>query len=132
MVKLGYTIMYVNDVVKAVEFYESSFGFKRKFLPPENDYAELETGSTTLAFASKELANTNLKNGFLESSITNKPFGMEIALTTDDVNATIEASVKNGAVLVVEPVIKAWGQVIAYIRDLDGFLIEICTPIPTN
>ena len=132
MVKFGYTIMYVNDVVKSVEFYESSFGFKRKFLPPENDYAELETGGTTLAFVSKELANTNLKNGFLDSSIINKPFGMEIALTTEDVEATIKASVKNGAVLVVETTIKPWGQAVAYIRDIDGFLIEICTPISIN
>lgn len=132
MVKLGYTIMYVNDVVKTVKFYEASFGFKCKFIPPEKDYAELETGNTTLAFTSKELANTNLKNGFLESSITNKPFGMEIALITDDVDATIKLALNNGAVLVAEPVLKPWGQIVGYIKDIDGFLIEICSPIPTN
>ncbi len=31
--------------------------------------------------------------------------------------------------LVVEPNTKPWGQVVAYVRDLDGFLIEICTPM---
>ncbi|MYZ59121.1 VOC family protein [Elizabethkingia anophelis] len=132
MIKFGYMILYVNDVVKSVDFYETSFGFKRKFISSGNDYAELETGSTTLAFASKQLGNANLKNGFLESTVMNKPFGIEIALTTDDVKGTIESFVKNGAVLVEEPVIKPWGQSIAYIRDIDGFLIEICTPVQTG
>jgi hypothetical protein len=28
---------------------------------------------------------------------------------------------------VVEPVSKPWGQTVAYVRDLDGFLVELCT-----
>jgi lactoylglutathione lyase len=50
-------------------FYENAFGFTRKFITPENDYGELITGETTLAFAAKELAHSNLKNGFLESDL---------------------------------------------------------------
>jgi len=61
MIKLGYTILYVSDVTKSVEFYESAFGFSRKFITPENDYAELLTGETTISFVSKELANSNLR-----------------------------------------------------------------------
>ena len=51
MVKLGYTILYVSDVTKSVEFYESAFGFSRKFITPENDYAELLTGETTISLS---------------------------------------------------------------------------------
>jgi lactoylglutathione lyase len=65
MVKFGYTIFYVTDVTKSIQFYEDSFGVTRKFITPENDYAELATGNTTIAFASKELANSNLQNGFI-------------------------------------------------------------------
>jgi hypothetical protein len=32
-------------------------------------------------------------------------------------------------VLMEEPKIKPWGQVVAYVRDLDGFLIEVCSPM---
>ncbi|WP_317206859.1 VOC family protein [Chryseobacterium sp. LC2016-27] len=32
MVKFGYTILYVSDVSKSIEFYEKTFDFKRKFL----------------------------------------------------------------------------------------------------
>lgn len=129
MVKLGYTILYVSDVTKSISFYESAFGFQRKFITPENDYAELLTGETTLSFASIDLANSNLKNGFLASRQSDKPFGIEVGLVTDNVQAIIDQAVKLGAVLVAEPKQKPWGQTVGYIRDLDGFLLELCTPM---
>jgi lactoylglutathione lyase len=85
MVQLGYTILYVANVIKSIEFYEAAFGFQRKFITPENDYGELLSGATTISFAAIELANSNLKNGFTESAIQNKPFGIELGLITNDV-----------------------------------------------
>jgi lactoylglutathione lyase len=127
MVKLGYTILYVSNVTKSVEFYEAAFGFVRKFVTPENDYGELLTGETTISFVSQELANSNLKNGFIESSQANKPFGIELALVTDNVQDIMEKSVQLGAIIVEQPIQKPWGQTVGYISDLDGFLLEICT-----
>jgi len=129
MIKFAYTILYVTDVEKTIEFYEKAFGFTRKFVTPENDYGELLVGETTLSFASTNLANSNLKDGFTESSLTNKPFGIEIGFTTNDVEATVKSAVEAGAVIVENPKTKPWGQVVSYVRDLDGFLIEICTPM---
>ena len=129
MVQFGYTILYVSDVTQSIVFYENAFGFIRKFITPENDYGELITGETTLAFAAKELAHSNLKNGFLESDLNKKPFGIEIGLVTDNVENTVEKAVKAGATITEEPKQKPWGQTVAYIRDIDGFLIEICTPV---
>ena len=77
MVKFGYTIVYVEDVQKSIEFYENTFGFSRKFITPENDYGELSTGETTISFASKKLAAQNLKDGFIESNLEDKPFAIE-------------------------------------------------------
>ncbi|MBY0426896.1 MAG: hypothetical protein K2Q22_14775, partial [Cytophagales bacterium] len=34
MVKFSYTILYVQDVTKSIEFYESGLGLKRKFITP--------------------------------------------------------------------------------------------------
>jgi lactoylglutathione lyase len=129
MVKFGYTIFYVTDVTKSIQFYEDSFGFTRKFITPENDYAELDTGNTTIAFASKELANSNLQNGFIDSSLNSKPFASEIGLVTDNVEEIVAVAIKHGGTLIEQPKQKPWGQTVAYIRDIDGFLIEICTPI---
>ncbi|MEO8532760.1 MAG: VOC family protein [Flavobacterium sp.] len=129
MIKFGYTILYVENVETAVVFYENAFGFSRKFVSPDNDYGELSTGETTISFASKKLAAQNLKEGFIESNLEAKPFAIEIGLITDDVAGTIQKATSFGAVLVTEPTQKPWGQIVAYVRDLDGFLIEICTEV---
>lgn len=129
MVKLGYTILYVSDVEKSIEFYENAFGFERKFITPDNDYGELNTGETTLSFASKKLANSNLKDGFLESSLKEKPFAIEIGFITDDVKETVEKALNAGATMTENSRQKPWGQTVCYIRDIDGFLVEICSPM---
>ncbi|MCD0472162.1 VOC family protein [Flavobacterium sp. JAS] len=129
MVKFGYTILYVEDVEKSIVFYENAFGFSRKFIAPGNDYGELSTGETTISFASKTLAKQNLKEGFLESKIEEKPFAIEIGFITDNVEELVKKAISFGAILVTEPKQKPWGQIVAYVRDLDGFLIEICTEV---
>ena len=129
MVKFGYTILYVENVEESIVFYENVFGFSRKFIAPGNDYGELITGETTLSFASKKLASENLKDGFTESNLEDKPFAIEIGFITDDVPELVQKATSFGAVLVKEPTQKPWGQVVAYIRDLDGFLVEICTEV---
>lgn len=129
MVKLGYTILYVSDVTKSIEFYEAAFGFQRKFITPENDYGELLTGETTISFVSLDLANSNLKNGFIASKQADKPFGIELALITDNVQKIIDKAIELGAIVTEQPIQKPWGQTVGYIRDIDGFLLEICTPM---
>lgn len=129
MVKFGYTILYVENVEESIVFYENAFGFSRKFVTPEGDYGELITGETTLSFASKKLASQSLKEGFIESSLEDKPFAIEIGFITDNVPEVLQKATSFGAVIVSEPVEKPWGQIVAYARDLNGFLIEICTEV---
>jgi lactoylglutathione lyase len=129
MIKFAYTILYVKDVLKTITFYEKAFGFKRKFIVPDNSYGELITGTTTLSFASTKLAKTNLKDGFIESKKANKPFAIEIAFATDNVEKIYKQAIKAGAFAEAEPTVKPHGQTVAYVRDIDGFLVEICTPM---
>ena len=129
MIKYQYTILYVADIIRTLSFYENTFGFKKRFITDENDYAELETGSTIIAFASKDLAKSNLNNGFIEVDLQQKPFGIELAFVTDNVEALVSAAIQNGAQVYEEIKVKPWGQTVAYIRDINGFLIEICSPM---
>lgn len=129
MIKFGYTILYVKDVEATLSFYEKAFGFQRKFISPDQEYGELITGNTTLSFASVTLAASNLTDGFIESDPMNKPFGMEIGFTTTEVEPAVEAAIKAGATLLEKPKTKPWGQTVAYVKDPDGFLIEICSPM---
>ena len=103
MIKFAYTILYVQDVTKSVEFYENAFGFTRKFIAPGNDYGELLVGETTLSFASTALATSNLTDGFIESNLADKPFGIEIGFTTENVEKTISTAIKAGASVVEKP-----------------------------
>jgi lactoylglutathione lyase len=125
--KFGYTILYVRDVEKTVAFYESAFGLKRKFVH-ESGYGEMETGETKLAFASVDLATSNGVS-FVQPNPDGPSPAVEIALVTDDVVEAFAVAVTSGAVPVVQPKQKPWGQLVAYVRDLNGFLIEICSPI---
>ncbi|UZO80384.1 VOC family protein [Aquimarina sp. ERC-38] len=115
-----------------MEFYKNAFGFVQKFLTPEKDYGEINSGTTTIAFANTELGNSNFKKGFSESTLNDKPFGIELAFTTSTVEKLMQNAVKNGAVLLEKTVTKPWGQEVGYLRDLNGFIIEICTPIQTS
>ena len=132
MIQYGYTILYVKDIIASITFYEQAFGFKRKFVTPENDYGEINTGTTTLAFASIELANSNLKNGFIESQLAKKPFGIELGFVCEKVEEVIKDAIYAGATMVEEMVEKPWGQKVAYLKDNNGFLIEICSPIKAS
>ncbi|MCX2492322.1 VOC family protein [Pedobacter sp. PF22-3] len=130
MVKFSYTILYVKNVTESIEFYEKAFGFKRKFITPENDYAELLSGDTVISFANMRLANANLSGGFKESIKGEKPFGIELGFTTENVEMVFTHAVELGAIPLENMKIKPWGQAVAYIQDINGFLIEICSPMP--
>ncbi len=58
--KLNYIIIYVDDAVKATEFYEKAFGMKTKFIHESNMYAEMQAGETTLSFANNEMLEMNI------------------------------------------------------------------------
>lgn len=127
--KYAYTILYVESVAKTLEFYEKAFGFSKKFMTPENDYGELVSGETTIAFASLELGKSNFKKGFKKISNGEKPFGVELAFTTENIEADFQKAIQNGATEFEPLTEKPWGQKVGYLRDNNGFLIEICTPI---
>lgn len=127
--KFAYTILYVPDVVRAIEFYERAFGFQRSFVHESGDYGELQTGQTTLSFASLTLANSNFEGGVTPSDPQQRPAAFEVAFSTDDVAAAYARATEAGAIPVSPPKQKPWGQTVAYVRDLNGNLVELCTPM---
>ena len=127
--KFAYTILYVRDVSRSLAFYESAFGLQRRFLHESGMYGELDTGATTLSFVGHDLAKSNLPEGFQPGDPTRPPAAFEIAFATADVPAAYNRAVSAGAAAVAVPKTKPWGQTVAYVRDPDGHLIELCTPL---
>ena len=126
--KLGYTILYVADVASTVAFYSAAFGLTCRFQTPEGDYAEMSTGETTLSFARDDLASSH---GFSYApNRKDRPAaGIEICLLCDDVQAAFDHAIAQGGVVAAAPATKPWGQTVAYLRDLNGVLVELATPM---
>ncbi len=124
--KLGYTILYVNDVNTSVAFYERAFGLQRRFVHEGGDYAEMDTGTTALAFSSRSLMQSLGKQP--QAAKPDAP-SFEIAFVTDDVEKAMAQAVAAGAKAIKAPAQMPWGQTIAYVADIDGFLVELCTPV---
>jgi catechol 2,3-dioxygenase-like lactoylglutathione lyase family enzyme len=127
--KLGYTIVYVPNVADSLRFFSEAFGLAQRFLHESGAYGELDTGATTLSFASHEIGEMNFPGGHVEASSSVQPLGMEIALVTDDVAAAHRRAVAHGAKELAAPSTKPWGQVVSYVRAPDGTLVELCTPM---
>lgn len=127
--KLGYAIIYVPSVESSLRFFGQAFGFQQKFLHDSGDYGEMNTGETTLAFASHQLGAMNFPEGYIEASDSKQPLGVEIALVTADVHAAHKSALAHGATELSAPAQKPWGQIVSYIRAPDGSLIELCTPV---
>jgi lactoylglutathione lyase len=128
MIKYGYTILYVSSVEETVGFYALAFGLTQKFITPEKDYAELETGRTTLAFASYGIAKFNgVTVGTSHTDTPPPPF--ELTFVCDDIQSAWKQAVEAGAIVIKEPTQKPWGQTVGYVRDSNGFLVELCTAV---
>lgn len=125
--QLGYVIIYVEDVPTTVSFYEKAFEIKPRFIHESNQYAEMETGKTTLAFANEKFAMAS--HQFRLNRQKELAAGAEIAFVVEDVEKQFKRAVSAGAIEIAKPVQKPWGQTVCYLRDNNGFLVEICNAI---
>lgn len=124
--KLGYVIHYVPDVAATTAFYQAAFGIQPRFVHPSGVWAELDTGATALAFAAEALVEGDGAH-FTRTRPDAPPPAMEVAFVTDDVAAAFDRAVGAGAAPLSPPAEKPWGQTVAYVRDMNGALVELCT-----
>lgn len=123
-----YTILYVADVKATLDFYRRAFGFETGFVTDGNDYGELKTGDTKLAFSSVSLMK---QLGKSPAAADPKRPVFEIAFETDDVPGALKRAVDAGATLVQGAETMQWGQTVSYVSDPNGCLVEICSPVPS-
>jgi uncharacterized glyoxalase superfamily protein PhnB len=58
--------------------------------------------------------------------------GLELVFVDEDVEASTNKAVKEGAVLIAAPIEKPWGQTVSYVRSIEGTMISICSPMDTK
>ncbi len=126
--KLGYAIYYVPDVAATLAFYEAAFGCVRGMLTEGGEFGTLDSGETTLAFAQEAfLAAAGLS--FTPMRPEHALPAFEIAFVTEDLAGAYAKALAAGARPLRPPEEKPWGQSVAYVRDLNGFPIELCSPM---
>lgn len=130
--RFGYTFLWVDDVKRTVEFYERAFGLTRRMLRengPMGWYAELETGATTLAIADTKEAHALFPSGFRPHRPDDIPGAFQLSFVTPDVATTYANALAAGGTGLQEPQMQPWGQTIARLRDPNGVLVSIASPV---
>ncbi len=124
---LGYVILYVESLDRAISFYCEALGFQLKFR--QGPYGELVTGATTLALSERAFVREHIFGG-VELPLAGQGCSeIGVLVPEAEVDGLYRRAVQAGAQAVVEPVAQPWGQRISYVRDLDGHLVEICSPV---
>ena len=125
--KFGKTIVYVTDVAETLAFFEKAFGLKTKFTY-ESGYGELDTGETTLSFATWQLGQYHLSEGYTAAAPPASQMNFEIALVTESVEEVFKQAVAAGAQPLVEPNLKPWGQTGSYLLCPGGVFVDLSSP----
>ncbi|XP_057809517.1 uncharacterized protein LOC131023891 isoform X2 [Salvia miltiorrhiza] len=118
----AYTVVYVKDVAKSVDFYAKALGYNVRRLHDSHRWGELESGSTTIAFTPAKQHETDDLTGSVKIRDRNP---VEVCFDYDDVDAAFKRAVENGAEAVAKPEEKEWGQKVGYVRDIDGIVVRL-------
>ena len=112
---LDYTILIVDNLDRAIEFYEKTVGFSLQHR--SGAYAQFATGATRFALYERAAMADTLG--------VEAPPAFEIGCKVGDVDAAFAELVAAGATPAVEPSDRPWGQRTAYVRDPDGNYVEL-------
>lgn len=114
----AFPILYVADVVRAVSFYESVFGFETSFLWPTE-------GEPTFAFLQLEPLGIALLARTPAVVEKNPDADFELCVYTDNADAAARRLRAIGATEVRPPTDEPWGERRTYFRDPDGQLLHV-------
>jgi lactoylglutathione lyase len=126
--KFGYSIIFVEDIAQTVEFYQKAFGIEAQAVTPM--FAAMKTGETTIAFGanSNERRELEGKLEYQDNTITQNPAGIQISFISTQVETDFARAITAGAISVIEPTLKPWGQTVSRVRDINGVLVGIVSP----
>lgn len=86
-----YTVVFVKDVGKYVEFYSKAFGFNLRRLDHSRRWEELQSGSTTIALTPVEQHETEVTDGMQIAEKDQPSHNVELCFTYFDVDAAYTA-----------------------------------------
>ena len=125
--RYGATVLYVDDVSAAIDFYVRAFGIAVRFRDDALGFAELDTGGTTLALASHSIGEYLMPGVYVRPE-GGRPAGVELGFFTEDVPGRFAELTAAGAEPIAAPKRMPWGLEVAYLRAPDGTLLGLSEP----
>ena len=122
MQRIGYVILYVEDLDASVAFYRDVIGLPYKFT--DAGYAEFGTDGTRFALYERRRAEW-----LTGRAVTPGP-AAEIVLVVEDVDACADRLAAQGVTVLSGPADRPWGHRTVHIADPDGFVVEFAQEIP--
>lgn len=126
---LSYVRVLVDDFSACFRFYREIMGFEVLWGDENNVYAEFQVGPKTRLAVTARRVMAEVP-GVSSAAGSSGPERFMLVFEVDDVDARAAALKGRGAQLVAEPVDRpAWTVRTAHLRDPEGNLIEINTPL---
>jgi lactoylglutathione lyase len=122
MDRIGYVILYVEDLEASTAFYRDVVGLPYKFT--DAGYAEFGTEGTKFALYERRRAEW-----LTGRSVAPGP-AAEIVIVVEDVDACAERLSERGVTVLSGPADRPWGHRTLHIADPDGFVVEFAQEIP--
>jgi lactoylglutathione lyase len=119
--RLGYAILFVDDLEASVQFYRDTLGVPFRF--SSETYAEFATEAAKFALFSRA-ALPELIGREVPSGPVPWPQG-EIAFFVEDPDAEHERLVRAGVTVLAPPTDRPWGERTLHVSDPDGNVVEL-------
>lgn len=120
-----YFVLIVSDLEASLAFYTQTLGLPLGHR--SGVYAQLVTGDSRIALYERSAMSEVLGTPLLPSDPEAPSF--ELGFKVDDVDSAYAAFVAAGAKGACPPTTRPWGQRTAYLRDPDGYLVELASPV---
>lgn len=124
--RIATTVLYVDDVAAAVEFYRAALGWEPRYYDEALGFAELGEDKL-LSLASAGAGELMMPGAYDQHG--KRVSAVEVAFFTDDVPAAFERAVSAGAVAMTPPRVMPWGQTVAYARAPEGTILGFVTQV---
>src|SRR5262245_16887416 len=112
--QIAYVNVFVSDLSRAIEFYQSKLGLKLEHTSPEHGYALLSAGPVRLGLAVA---------GADQQQLVGRHTG--IGLAVSDLESEHRRLAKRGVAFTMPPTKQPWGGFMALAADPDGNVLYL-------